>query len=325
MAEKTMTTAEGVTSLLASMTAEAPKEKPQDEAPPQTSEEEAPETDEEEVEDPAPEDDEADPDDESASEDDETDADEAPREKTIRVKLDDEERDVPLKDLVLGYQRGQNYEQKAARAREAQEKADAILAEATQARDRYSQQLSTLEGLLSQEDPDLQKLKEADPTRYLIATRDRDEALKRIQAEQARVVEEQRKHEHQRYLKWAQAEGAKVPSLIPAWRDESRAKSEAPKVAAFARQMGFTDEEIRRGLGARELRVLRDAWLHNEGRKVKDKKVPQRTAKPVTAGKPQTKAESTGRAERDAFQRLKREGTAEAGVAALLARSKKRG
>lgn len=310
---KTLTVSDGVASLLAVQNPE-PKaedqEKPQDTQAPdpdETEEDEAPA----EVEDP-----DADPEGEDPTEEDVPDE----VEPFYEVTVDGEPKKLKLKDLIDGYRRGHNYETKAEKLREERQAAERERAEVTQRRTEYDQRLSALEAILSQEDPDLKHLKESNPTRYLIVKQEREEALKKVQAERTKVATEHQAQMRAEMLRHVEAEKQKLLEAVPAWRDEKRAKAEQPKVTAFAKSIGFTDQELAGLTDHRAVVVLRDAWLYRQGRDLKGKQAPPKAAKPLQAGKPQTKEDRTGRERDRALERLKREGSVSAGVAALLAR-----
>ncbi|MFA6134723.1 MAG: hypothetical protein WC869_11975 [Phycisphaerae bacterium] len=309
---KTLTVADGVASLLAVQNPESKTEDQEELQDTQATETDDPEEEEtpEEVEDP-----DADPEGEDPTEEDVPDE----VEPFYEVTVDGEAKKLKLKDLIDGYRRGHNYETKAEKLREERQATERERAEVTQRRTEYDQRLSALEAILSQEDPDLKTLKERDPTRYLIVKQEREEALKKVQDERQRVATEYRSQMHAEMLKHVAAEKQKLLEAVPAWRDEKRAKAEQPKVTAFAKSIGFTDQELAGLTDHRAVVVLRDAWLYRQGRDLKGKQT-QKASKQLPAGKPQTKEDRTGRERDRALERLKREGSVSAGVAALLAR-----
>ena len=240
----------------------------------------------------------------------------------FEVDLDGENRKVRLKELVDGWRRGQHYETKAERLRTKEAAVERELAEATKARTEYGQQLSALMQVLQAEDADILKLKATDPTRYLLLKNEREEALRKVQAEQQRVTEEQQRHMHAAQRQHIETEKAKLLALIPAWRDPAKAKTEQGEITTYAKGLGFTDQELMGLSDSRAVIALRKAWLYDKGLQLKKNKA-NPPARPVPAGKPQTKAETTGRDVDKARAQLQKSGRVEDAVKLLLARGKK--
>lgn len=317
MAGETLTPAEGVEKLLA---VGNPTEDPQN-----TPEEKQIETPEvlDDAQDDQPEPEDADDGDDQDGADDDTpddgDDDSAP-EPLYTVKIDGKEKQVNLKELVAGYQRGKDYANKTGQLAEERRLIEQVRTEANQKRDLFAAQLTSLEAILTQEDPDLQKLKATDPSRYLIIKSEREEALKRVRAEQQKV-QAQRNAEMQAVMgRRVQEERERVLEKIPAWRDPKRAAEEANAIATYAKGLGFSEQEITGLSDHRALIALRKAWLYDKGRDLKGKKA-QTTTPSLPPGKTQSKGELKGRERDRAMERLKREGTMAAGVAALLSRN----
>lgn len=305
--DKTLTPEQAVASLLAS---EAQPEKPEEVEEPEE-QEETPETEEET------------PDGESETDPEEGDEPEEPEEAEpfYAVNVDGQELKVPLKDLITGYKRGHNYEQKAEKLREERQAAERERAEIGQRRQEYDQRLSALEAILSQEDPDLKELKDKDPARYLIVRQEREDALRKVTAERGRLAEQQQREQQDAMRRHIAAETQKLEAAIPAWQDPKRKVSEQQAITAYAKGLGYTNEMLAGLVNARDLLVLRKAWLFDQGKGLKGKQAPKGT-KTIPAGKPQTKAELTGRTEQKALNRLRQTGRTEDAVSVLLARNR---
>ena len=176
----------------------------------------------------------AEPEEEDDAGDEEADApsDDEPTEPEYEVELDGEVRKVRHKELVDGWRRGQHYESKVERLRQKEAAVEQELTAATQTRTRYADQLSALEQALSSEDPDLQELKKADPSRYLIIKSEREEALKKVQEERRKVAAEQQQHEQALIRQRIETERAKLYALLPSWRDPKKAAADKAREAA---------------------------------------------------------------------------------------------
>ena len=139
------------------------------------------ETDEEALEEEVDEESEDEP--EATDEDDEdSDEDEVEVEerKTYRVKSGGEEKDVTLKELVTGYQKGDDYTKKSqtlAEQRKVVEVEAKAIQEACNLDKQYAQRLGQVQQLLSQnrDDVDLEDLKENDPIQYAIKVAEKTE------------------------------------------------------------------------------------------------------------------------------------------------------
>lgn len=315
MAGETLTPAEGVEKLLAVGNPEDPQNTPEEKQP------ETPEVlDDDQDDQPDPEAADDGDDQEGADDDAPDDGDDSAPEPLYTVKIDGKEKQVNLKELVAGYQRGKDYANKTGQLAEERRLIEQIRAEANQKRDLLAAQLTSFEAILTQEDPDLQKLKATDPSRYLIIKSEREEALKRVQIEQQKL-QAQREAEMRTLMgRRVQEERERVLEKIPAWRDPKRATEEARAIATYAKGLGFTEQEIAGLSDHRALIALRKAWLYDKGRDLKGKKA-QTTTPSLPPGKTQSKGELNGRKRDHAMERLKREGSVQAGVAALLARN----
>lgn len=278
---------------------------------------EAPETETEEPGGAEPEDtgDEGDDAEDTASDD------EPAEEPEYEVDLDGEPRKVRFKELVDGWRRGQHYETKAERLRAKEQAVEQELAAATKSRTEYGQQLSALMQVLQAEDADLQKLKATDPTRYLLLKTEREEALKKVEAERQKVNAEQRQHELAAMRQRVETERAKLLAQLPTWRDPGKAKAEQEEITKYAKGLGFQDHELAGLTDSRAVIALRKAWLYDKGLQLKKNKA-SGPAKSVPAGKPITKAETAGRTVEKARAQLQKSGRVEDAVRLLLAKGK---
>lgn len=316
MAVETLTSAEGVEKLLAVGNPKDPQNTPPEKQPVNEDLDNDQDIEAENEPDPDEGEDADDADNEDAPDGDDDDG--AP-EPLYTVKIDGKEKQVNLKELVSGYQRGKDYANKTGQLAEERRQIEQIRAEANQRRDLFAAQLSTLEKILSQEDPDLQQLKQKDPSRYLLIKSEREEALKRVQAERQKVYAQYEADQRAAMVKRTQEERERLLAVLPSWRDPEKATQEAKEIATYAKGLGFSEQEIAGLSDHRALIALRKAWLYDKGRSLKGKQDKQ--VKPsLPPGKTQSRGELKGRDRDRAMERLKREGSVQAGVAALLAR-----
>ena len=89
----------------------------------------------------------------------------------FRVKVDNEELDVDLDELIKGYSRTSDYTKKTqnlAEQRKAVESERTKIDEAARLRDTYAQRLQVIEQMLTQPAEDLTALKDQDPIGYAV-------------------------------------------------------------------------------------------------------------------------------------------------------------
>lgn len=224
----------------------------------------------------------------SASEDDDAASDEsdddepapkAPR--TFRVKVDGQDMDVAEDELLRGYSRTADYTRKtqqlAEERRTFQGESDAVRVE----RQQYATALQQLTDALAQmqpAEPDWDKLRTENPNQYAATwaawqqhrqeqdalNAERDRALARVATDQQRALVEQ-----------LEGERAKLVDAIPAWKDAATATSEKTAIADYARQLGYSDDDLRQVYDHRLMVMLRKAMLFDRGEQTRA------TARPI--------------------------------------------
>jgi len=212
-----------------------------------------------------------------------------PEPQRFRVKAAGEEREVTFDELVDGYQKGLDYTKKSqsvAEQRKAVEAERAAIEEAKQARDAYSQRLSLIEQFLSKqnEGEDLNALKDVDPIGYAVKVAERTEREKQlamVQAEQQRMAQ-QRFAEQQAVLQQhIQQEAKRLAEVIPEYGDEKKGNEVKQTIRSFAKEVGFTDQELSQAYDSRQVQVL---WMAAQYAKLQKQK-PELTKKMQDAPK----------------------------------------
>ena len=212
-----------------------------------------------------------------------------PEPQRFRVKAAGEEREVTFDELVDGYQKGLDYTKKSqsvAEQRKAVEAERAAIEQAKQARDAYSQRLSLIEQFLSKqnEGEDLNALKEVDPIGYAVKVAERTEREKQlamVQAEQQRMAQ-QRFAEQQAVLQQhIQQEARRLAEVIPEYGDEKKGNEVRQTIRSFAKEVGFTDQELSQAYDSRQVQVL---WMAAQYAKLQKQK-PELTKKMQDAPK----------------------------------------
>lgn len=213
---------------------------------------------------------------------------------TFTVKIDGKEVQVPLSELLNGYQRQSDYTKKTMEAAEQRKAADAETQKAQQERQQYAGELQRmavqLEGVLEQQSQiDWQALIDSDPVEYLKQqqlfqqrqalyqqnTQERQKLAQQFQNEQAQA--------HQSYLAQQQED---LLAKLPDWKDDAKAAAEKTAISKFLQEQGFGDEDISSIADHRHVIIARKAMLYDQvmaNAKLQAKKVqgaPQRVVKP---------------------------------------------
>lgn len=198
---------------------------------------------------------------------------EEPEVKTFRVKVGNEEVEVSEDELLKGYSRTADYTKKTQALAEAKKAVEADMAqveEAKKLRDTYSQRLQYIEQLLqsqNNENENLQELKEVDPIGYALKIAERTENEKRLQAVQAerqaiaQKQEAERQQALQKHLAQAQEQ---LKDAIPEFKDPAKAEIVRKDIKAFAKSIGFSDEELAQVYDPRAVQALYKAAMYDK-------------------------------------------------------------
>lgn len=168
-----------------------------------------------------------------------------------RVKVDNEELEVDLDELIKGYSRTSDYTKKTqtlAEQRKQVEAERAKIEEAAKLRETYAQRLQVIEQMLSQQpEEDLSALKDSDPVGYAIKVAEKMEREKQLSAVRAEreAVQAKQIAEHQERLKAHLAqEGERLKAAIPDLADEVKGELIRKEIRDYAKSNGWTDQEL---------------------------------------------------------------------------------
>ena len=246
------------------------------------------------------------------------DADEAPTAaQTFRVKVDGEEVEVPLDELLKGYSRTADYTRKTQAIAEARKVAEAEAAQAREERQRYAQTLQVLEAQLKSAQPpeiDWDRLYQENPVewvrqRELVRTRQEQQAW--VENQRRALAEKQALEEQQVAEQTLEVERTKLLEQLPEWRDSTKARAEKAKIVSYATEkLGFSTDEISDLYDARAVLALRKAMLYDElMTRQKDLRPKiQQKAKPMKAGVSVPVTTKSVKS-RDALSKLQRSGS----------------
>ena len=237
---------------------------------------------------------------------------------TFRVKVDGEEVEVPLDELLKGYSRTADYTRKTQAIAEARKQAEAEAALAREERQRYAQTLEALDASLKQLQPpeiDWDRLYQENPVEWVRQreiARSRQEQAAWVQAQKQALVEKQQTEERIEAEKTLESERSKLLEALPEWRDADKARAEKAKIVSYATEkLGFSVDEISDIYDARAVVALRKAMLFDELMSKRDQMRPKimQKAKPMKAGAAQAPQSSKVVASKAALSRLANSGS----------------
>ena len=234
-----------------------------------------------------------------------------------RVKVDNEEVEVTLDELLQGYSRTKDYTKKTqalAETRKSVEAEKAKIEEAKQLRDTYAQRLQVIEQMLSQpsDEENLAELKETDPIGYAIKVAERAEKEKQLQAVQAerqRLAQQQQQEQQEALKQHLASEAQKLKEWIPEFKDEAKAEVARRQIKEYAKSIGFTDQELANVYDARAVQTLYKAMKYEamvKGKTMATKKVAE-APKTLKAGTSNPQSAEKDAVKKD-FQKLKQSG-----------------
>lgn len=272
----------------------------------------------------------------------EEDSEEAPEEElqqTFTVKVAGEDVEVTLDEALAGYQRMGDYTQKtqelSAEKKSLEDKQQQFqkqAAETAQLRDYFATQLSDLEKVLTADigsEPDWQQAyQNLDGKDYAELVRQwnaKKENLTKVQAEKARVQEEQARDYSSRFQAHLQNEERQMLDKIPEWSDEKVRDTERQELVKFARErFGFSDDELNNASDHRMIIALRDSWQLSKIREgtLEAKRKVRKAPKMAQAGIPTSKRESRSKNYRQRLKKLEQSGSIQDAVDLLMSQSK---
>ncbi len=206
-------------------------------------------------------------------------ADEQPR---FTVKIDGEEQEVTLSELLKGYQRSTDYTRKTMRLgderrelRQARERAEQELATTETERQHYAQQLDAFLPNLRQQmlgqfaGIDWERLAAEDPTRFAalgpiyetLATQ-----LRQAEATQLRLRERQRQSEvdsQESRRRYRDDQWRAVVDRNPELGDRARARQETQALSGYLQKSGYRRDELDRLVDHRDFILARKAMLYD--------------------------------------------------------------
>ena len=260
---------------------------------------------------------------EEESEEEELDEDESEEEPDVyAVKVDGEELEVSLDELVKGYSRQSDYTRKTQELASQREQMTQLqqqwaneISQAQAERQQYIEALGqvvqqSMVGLEQYANVDWESLREEDPIAFVTKKeefRDAQERVRQAQAQQGAEAEKQ-KQEFAKIKQMAlQEEHKKLVAAVPEWNEPEKRNELAKELSSYALSQGFKQEELKELIDHRSLIVLMKAQKYDALQKsdVKAKKIKNKP-KVVRSGKGTNKKADNDRSKRIAsMNRLK--------------------
>ena len=234
------------------------------------------------------------------------------------AKVDGEEVEVTVDDLLKSYQLEQTAQKRLRDVAEDRKKVSSEAQQVEAERKYYAENLALLQDALKQyqtggkTDAEWQELYQRDPIAYMKAKEDaRDQELRIQTLQQEQLAVQQRQIE---------AEQVKLLERIPEGKDSEDARRERSNIVTYAKRFGFSEQEIAATNDSRVVDLLRRAYLYDalQSRKPTATKKVKKAPKMVKSGKPKGKVDTKAIAKKKAFEQLAKSGRKEDAISYLL-------
>lgn len=215
--------------------------------------------------------------DDEPQEDSDAEPEEQEQEQTYSVTVSGEEKELTLSELKSLAQQGADYTKKTqqvAEQRKALEAEAKAIEEARYLRDAYAERLQAMEQLLSapEQSESLEYLKESDPIGYAVKVAElsqQREQLQAVQAERQRIAEQQQAEQQQALRGYLAEQSAKLAQVLPEYSDPVKGEALRSELRSFAKDIGFSDQELSMVRDSRQVLALHKAMLYDKLQKAK--------------------------------------------------------
>jgi hypothetical protein len=265
---------------------------------------------------------------EEESEEEELDEDEAEEEPEVyAVKVDGEELEVSLDELVKGYSRQSDYTRKTQELASQRDEMTQLqqqwaneISQAQAERQQYIDALgqlvqNSMAGLEQFGNVNWEQLREEDPIAFVTKKEEFRDAQERVrQAQAQQEIEHQKQQQEVARMRQlaVQEEHKKLVAAVPEWNEPEKRNQMASELSTYAVEQGFSKEELKQLIDHRSLIVLMKAQKYDALQKsdVKAKKLKNKP-KVVRSGKGSTKKSDAKSKRIASMKRLKQTGRAE--------------
>jgi len=211
-------------------------------------------------------------------------------EELYAVTVNGEEVAVSLDELLSGYSRQSDYTRKTQEIAGDRKEMEALQqrynSEVQQIQQERQQYMDALTNIIANQGGELEKfanvdwdtLRENDPIEYVTTReqyREAQEKVQGLQHEQARAAQVQQAQNNQAQHQMLKVEKGKLVEAIPEWGDPDKQKDLSANLQSYAKEQGFTAEELNSLVDHRSVLVLLKAQKYDQLQKsnVKSKKL----------------------------------------------------
>jgi hypothetical protein len=240
---------------------------------------------------------------------------------TYTVKIDGKEAQVPLAELINGYQRTADYTRKSMAVAEQRKAVEAEVQQLRAERAQFAAWTQELVQHRQQQAPpqvDWDRLRAEDPIQYAQAWADHQrfaqEQQRLMQQHQVAVQRNQQaqQEEKQRIL---EIEGQRLAEIIPEFGDPQKVEATQRALLSYGKSQGFNDEELANVYDHRTVAVLRKAMLYDQLQAQRPQVQQRRSSGPVAA--PGSNGQQGGSSFRKHVSQLRKTGSVADAAAAI--------
>ncbi len=196
------------------------------------------------------------------------------------VTINGERKEVTLDELRKGYSRESDYTKKTMELSDKRKEIESLQSDLAKeldavksSRSQYAQQLEQIQSQLGNEEQvDWDRLYENDPAEYVRKKAESDkrkELLQATQQEQQRIIQEQQQEQKKVYDEYIAKERQILAEKLPIYSDKEKGAEFIKNLTSFAKESGYTDQEIAMMVDHRAVLLLADAYKYNQLRKTK--------------------------------------------------------
>lgn len=206
----------------------------------------------------------------------------------VTVRIDGKDEQVPLSEALAGYSRTASFTRKSQALAEARKSFESERTAVRDEREKYEQNLTLLERAIADTlppEPDWDSLRAEDPAKYAAAHADwhrRQTQLEAVRKEREAAETKRLGDARTEFERTVVQERERLVEAVPEWKDVKIAETEKRKLVEYARDLGYSDEQIGAVVDHRVFVMLRKAMLFDEGRAKaeRSKAPPAKTLKP---------------------------------------------
>ncbi len=259
--------------------------------------------------------------DESESEEDEEESEseeseeEDEEEPVYAIKVDGEEIEVSLDELLKGYSRNSSFTRKSQALAEDRKRMESLQAQYSSEmqqiqaeRQQYAQQLQSMienSNLDQFANVDWERLKAEDPIEFVTKReefREAQEKIARVHQHQQQAIAKNEAAAQHNWQESVKQEHAALVEKLPDWGDPGKQKELAGELRSYASSVGFQDAEIESLIDHRSFIVLNKARLYDEMMKANPKAKKLKNKPKVIRGSKAATAKSESKSKRAALR-----------------------